>query len=273
MYCTQCGHKHESSFLFCTHCGYKNNISETDIQEEGNNIYYDDVSYQGNTIGTYFNKIKFYLIIALGIFFLLSLTKAVRVNGEGGVGGTVKLDGASGEFKFTGMQLLSDDLPKFSMVEVNNGKENRENILNNAKLKLEVSRISDDFNFQKLLRTPLHFRISYYFLLGSILLLAYSLFFAKKDNAKQLKSLAVIIGFASICSLIWCFNEFEIYFEKLKDIFIQAGGSTRGLVVDIHTHFAFSIWMMFLILLAFFIEYVVENLKPSVQQINTAIDL
>ncbi len=291
MFCSNCGKPNESAAQFCYNCGvqletddFVPNVpikstapqAEVDsllLEDNGAGEYNEPIVADNIVVATYY-RIKPYIIYPIIAGLIWTFFSLLTVKGEGGIeddderrSKKTKLNGAQGKFTMSGLQMYSGALPTFSFSEMRNGVARGPKI-NNQVLKTEVTKLG--VRYKKLLRTPLIFRTAYIVLSLSILFLIYTLLFKDKSFGKSASSLVKIIGFASCAALIWSFNEFELYGDKMLEIAnnLQPSGMDENAQININSSYSFGLWLIFTGFLLYLIEYIYDTFKYDIKKLG-----
>ena len=258
IYCPQCGKPNEENVQFCGECGAAiaaaaaaaTQISAPQPVTAAFEIPESKIAYP------MYKKIKGYAFYFIAVCFLYTLFSVVTIEGKGfesgrnmfsGGGG----NGAKGTVNFSGFQLLFGKMPSFKVSEISNGKTHNE-ITN------DVLNMQTGGRDEKLMRTPLFFRVSYYLLLVGMVLYAFGIWGPDKRKNYILGSLGKVIAFISAASIIWIFNDFENWAEKAKSLSSIVG---ENVTIDISSSGSLGLWGLVLAFGFLSVDYMIPNLQ------------
>src|SRR5437868_4255419 len=295
MYCTECGEENVDGVRFCIECGapmidensqqikpdpLSGNITPHDhaaslldkSPQETNTTYsLAPVDNESGYLEAYdeeeppipesainhpiYHQIKKYIVYFIAACFLYSLFWTVTVEGSGDESRSFMDKGkntVSGAIRFSGFQLLMGSIPNYSFTETRHGHSMK-------------SETNDDIKYDKLtdsqrqmLRTPLFFRMPYYFLIIGLGLYAFGVY-GNTDARKRfvIGSIGKVVAFISAAALVWVFNDFENFGERLQKLYMIQG---KEVAIDIDSYGSMGLWGLIIAMGFLVLDYMMLNL-------------
>lgn len=253
MYCPNCGTLNDDDALFCSSCGtsLKETAGKNQQIEPGPDFLpepeYEPQPEKGITHPLW-QTIKGYLLYVIIAGFLFTLFSLVTVRFA------IREDGemSSGYAKLNGLTMFSGALPK-----IYNDQERR---VMNSEITLGLSREE-----KQLVRTPLAFRVSYIILTLGIIFYLFTVFVYVQPHQRYLNSIARMICLLSAFSILWVYNDFENWEQRILSYNYY---STRDeLMLNIESNYSLGFWAIFLSYLILGIDYVAGVITMAFKQV------